>query len=102
MPMSLPGDAADRIRRMQQMRAAAQPIDYAPEAPSIDVGELDMSPHEMDMAPQSPIPSQAELDSITRQMQGYSYNPQSPMRDETGALTHFPKYEKIAGFRYRR
>ena len=97
------GDIADRIRRMQQMRSAAShPIDYTPDTPDIDVGALDMSPHEMDMPSQSPMPSQAELDAITRQMQGYSYNPQAPMRDATGALSHFPKYEKIAGHRYRR
>ena len=102
MPMSLPGDAADRIRRIQQMRAGYTP-DYAPDAPSIQQDfTLDMSPHETDMASQSPIPGQDELDGITRQMQGYSYNPQSPIRDETGALSHFPKYEKIAGYRHRR
>lgn len=105
MPMSIPpmGDIADRIRRMQQMRSAAtQPIGYTPDTPTVDVGELDMSPHEMDMSSQSPMPSQAELDSITRQMQGYSYNPQAPMRDETGALSYFPKYEKIPGATWRR
>ena len=102
MPMSLPGDAADRIRRMQQMRAASQPIDYTPEATSIDVGALDMAPDEMSMPSQSPMPSQAELDAITRQMQAYSYNPHAQMRDSTGALTNFPQYSKIPGATWRR
>ena len=102
MPMSLPGDAADRIRRMQQMRAASQPIDYTPETPSIEVGALDMAPDEMSMPSQSPMPSQAELDAITRQMQGYSYNPHAQMRDSTGALTNFPQYSKIPGATWRR
>lgn len=98
MPMSLPGDAADRIRRMQQMRAG-----YTQDAPSVQRDfTLDMSPHELDMASMSPVPSQDELDAITRQMQGYSYNPNAPMRDETGALTNFPKYAKIPGAKWRR
>lgn len=98
MPMPL-GDIADRIRRMQQMRFDApvpETPDYSPEI------TLDMSPHELDMSSQSPIPDQGQLDSMTRQMQAYSYNPHAQMRDSTGALTNFPQYSKIPGASWRR
>lgn len=93
MPSDPFGGAADRIRQMQQAR---QRQAFQPEAPQVQTQfDLDMSPHELDYPTQ--MPSQAEMDDITRHVQGnYSYNPDAAKRDlDDGALTFGPQFARI-------
>lgn len=90
MPM-LPSDpfggAADRIRQMQQARMMSEPKVQAQ-------FDLDMSPHETDSAPE--MPSQAEMDDITRHVQAnYAYNPDAAVRDRVdGSISFGPQFAR--------